>query len=450
MDASLWSRCVERLESELNEQQLNTWIRPLQADLTEEGLRLLAPNRFVLDWVRDHFLGTIEQTLERVGGHHACPVRLEIGAIRKAAKKGNEPFAKGRSFSATKQPASPGEPAGAGINPDFVFSRFVVGKSNHFGHAAARQVADNPGTAYNPLLLYGGTGLGKTHLMHAVANALLEKGAAHKVAYMSAEHFLGHMVKALRRNSMDEFKRYYRSVNVLLIDDVQLFANKERTQEEFFHTFNALLDNQQQVILTCDRYPSEVDGLQDRLKSRFASGLAVEIEPPEFETRVAILQSKAREAGVNLPDEVAFFIAKRVRADVRKLEGALCRVIANSRFTAREIDLEFVKDALRDLLNQHDKLVNLDHIKKTVADYFKIRVADLLSKRRSRSITRPRQIAMALARELTDHSLPTIGDAFGGRDHTTVIHACHRVEELRASDARVMEDYENLLRILSG
>ena len=336
------------------------------------------------------------------------------------------------------------------VNPKHTFDSFVEGKSNQLARAAARQVADNPGGAYNPLFLYGGTGLGKTHLLHAVGNSIMESKANAKVVYMHSERFVQDMVKALQNNAIEEFKRYYRSVDALLIDDIQFFANKERSQEEFFHTFNALLEGNQQIILTSDRYPKEINGVEDRLKSRFGWGLTVAIEPPELETRVAILMKKADENNIRLPDEVAFFIAKRLRSNVRELEGALNRVIANANFTGRAITIDFVREALRDLLALQEKLVTIDNIQKTVAEYYKIKVADLLSKRRSRSVARPRQMAMALAKELTNHSLPEIGDAFGGRDHTTVLHACRKIEQLREESHDIKEDFCNLIRTLSS
>ena len=338
---------------------------------------------------------------------------------------------------------------GARLNADFSFATFVEGKSNQLAKAAALQVAENPGRAYNPLFVYGGVGLGKTHLMHSIAHLIKERDPEARIAYVHSERFVGDMVRALQHR-MSEFKTAYRSLNALLIDDIQFFAGKERSQEEFFHTFNELLEGQHQVILTCDRYPKEVEGLEERLKSRFGWGLTVAIEPPELETCVAILMTKAQATGVQLPEEVAFFIAKRIRSNVRELEGALRRVIANSRFTGHPITLEFTREALKDLLSLQAKLVTIDNIQKTVADYYKVRMADLLSKRRSRSVARPRQVAMALAKELTTHSLPEIGDAFGGRDHTTVLHACKRIKQLRDVEQRVKEDYSNLLRTLAG
>ena len=442
MEASLWSHCLRVLEAELPEQQFNTWIRPLQAIEAGQSLRLLAPNRFVVDWIRTHVLARIEELWRGSGGEHAGPVALEVGS-RPLANLEPRPAA-----PTAPRPAAP--VIGARLNPDFTFEAFVEGKSNHFAKAAALQVAENPGRAYNPLFIYGGVGLGKTHLMHAIGHMIRERTPDARVAYVHSERFVSDMVRALQHNTINDFKSAYRTLHALLIDDIQFFAGKERSQEEFFHTFNALLEGQHQVILTCDRYPKEVDGLEERLKSRFGWGLTVAIEPPELETCVAILIGKAQTVGVELPEEVAFFIAKRIRSNVRELEGALRRVIANARFSGQAITLDFTKEALKDLLTLQARLVTVENIQKTVADYFKVRVADLLSKRRSRSVARPRQVAMALAKELTNHSLPEIGDAFGGRDHTTVIHACRRIRELRDSDQRMQEDYVNLLRTLAG
>jgi len=336
------------------------------------------------------------------------------------------------------------------LNPAFTFETFVEGKSNQLARAASLQVAANPGVAYNPLFIYGSVGLGKTHLMHAIGHRILDRIPDGRIIYLHSERFVADMIKALQHNAIDDFKQHYRTADALLIDDIQFFAGKERSQEEFFHTFNALLEGQQQIILTSDRYPKEVEGLEERLRSRFGWGLTIAIEPPELETRVAILQRKAEQSGVELPSEVAFFMAKRIRSNVRELEGSLRRVIANAHFTGKAITVEFARDALRDLLAVQSKLVTLENIQKTVADYFRVKVSDLHSARRSRSITRPRQIAMALAKELTQHSLPEIGQAFGGRDHTTVIHACRKVAELREQDANVDNDYTILLRTLSS
>ena len=439
-EPTLWSRCTRSLQAELPEQQFNTWIRPLQAIESDGQLKLLAPNRFVVDWLHDHYMDRIVDIVDS----NDVEIIVEVGSR----------VATGRAPAAASSPS--GAPAGGGstvtsrLNPAFTFASFVEGKSNQLARAAASQVGENPGTSYNPLFIYGGVGLGKTHLMHAVGNAIVEAKPTANVAYVHSERFVGDMVKGLQHNRISEFKRAYRSLDALLIDDIQFFAGKERSQEEFFHTFNALLEGQRQIVLTCDRYPKEVTGLEERLKSRFGWGLTVAIEPPELETSVAILMSKADGEGIDLPEEVAFFIAKRIRSNVRELEGALRRVIANSRFTGRPISLDFAKEALRDLLAMQERLVSIENIQKTVADYYKIRVADLLSKKRSRSIARPRQVAMALSKELTNHSLPEIGDAFGGRDHTTVLHGCRRIESLRETEKRVDDDYLNLLRTLTG
>jgi len=451
VEAPLWSRCLSTLEAELPEQQFNTWVRPLQAVEGAGAIKLLAPNRFVVDWVNANLLPRLGELLRSETGG-APIVTVEVGSRSRGDGAYASPYATAGLGSAAQAKPRRGEGlvVGARLNPDFTFALFVEGKSNQLARAAAQQVAENPGRAYNPLFLYGGVGLGKTHLMHAVAHLVKARDGEARVAYVHSERFVGDMVRALQHNSMNEFKTAYRSLDALLIDDIQFFAGKERSQEEFFHTFNELLEGQHQVILTCDRYPKEVDGLEERLKSRFGWGLTVAIEPPELETCVAILMTKAQAASVALPEEVAFFIAKRIRSNVRELEGALRRVIANSRFTGHPITLEFAKEALRDLLQLQAKLVTIENIQKTVADYYKVRMADLLSKRRNRSVARPRQVAMALAKELTTHSLPEIGDAFGGRDHTTVLHACKRIRELRGVEQRMTEDYSNLLRTLTG
>jgi chromosomal replication initiator protein len=431
------------LEAELPEQQFNTWVRPLQAMEGAGALKLLAPNRFAVDWINANLLPRIGELLRDESTGDVPIVTVEVGS-RSASLRAAAP-----ALSVHPRRGE-GLVVGARLNADFSFASFVEGKSNQLAKAAARQVAENPGRAYNPLFLYGGVGLGKTHLMHAIAHVVKLNDPEARVAYVHSERFVGDMVRALQHNSMNEFKTAYRSLDALLIDDIQFFAGKERSQEEFFHTFNELLEGQHQVILTCDRYPKEVEGLEERLKSRFGWGLTVAIEPPELETCAAILMTKAQAAGVALPEEVAFFIAKRIRSNVRELEGALRRVIANSRFTGRAINVEFTKEALKDLLSLQAKLVTVENIQKTVADYYKVRMADLLSKRRSRSVARPRQVAMALAKELTSHSLPEIGDAFGGRDHTTVLHACKRIRGLRDTEQRIKEDYSNLLRTLAG
>jgi chromosomal replication initiator protein len=453
LSESLWNRCLRVLESELPMQQFNTWVRPLQAIERDGELKLLAPNRYVIEWLGDNSLPRIKELLREFADGSVLDVVLDVGTRPGVVAAASAPVngaGDAQSLAAAKARRAAPIVLGSRINADFTFDSFVEGKSNQLAKAAAIQVAGNPGKAYNPLFIYGGVGLGKTHLMHAVANKLKERNSEARLAYVHSERFVSDMVKALQHNTINEFKTAYRSLDALMIDDIQFFAGKERSQEEFFHTFNALLESQQQVILTCDRYPKEVDGLEERLKSRFGWGLTVAIEPPELETCVAILMSKAAMANVDLPEEVAFFVAKRIRSNVRELEGALRRVVATSHFTGRPITLEFAKEALRDLLALQEKLVTVENIQKTVAEYYKIRIADLLSKRRSRSIARPRQVAMALAKELTNHSLPEIGDAFGGRDHTTVLHACRRVKELRESERRIGEDYMNLLRTLAG
>jgi chromosomal replication initiator protein len=454
---SLWNRCLRVLEGELPEQQFNTWVRPLQAVERGHEMRLLAPNRYVIEWLSQNLLPRIKELILAFAEGAAPEVVLDVGSragivpppVPSNGSGGGAHDASASSAAAKARKLLP-TVLGSRINAEFTFDGFVEGKSNQLAKAAAIQVAGNPGKAYNPLFIYGGVGLGKTHLMHAVANKLKEHNSEARLAYVHSERFVGDMVRALQHNTINDFKTAYRSLDCLMIDDIQFFAGKDRSQEEFFHTFNALLESQQQVILTCDRYPKEVDGLEERLKSRFGWGLTVAIEPPELETCVAILMSKAAITHVDLPEEVAFFIAKRIRSNVRELEGALRRVVATSNFTGRPITLEFAKDALRDLLALQEKLVTIENIQKTVAEYYKIRIGDLLSKRRSRSIARPRQMAMALAKELTNHSLPEIGDAFGGRDHTTVLHACKRIKELRETERRIGEEYLNLLRTLAG
>ena len=481
MSVELWQQCVDLLRDELPAQQFNTWIRPLQIEAEGDELRVFAPNRFVLDWVNEKYLSRLLELLSERASGAPPSLTLLIGSKRSAAAPApvvtraqapsSEPaFAVPAGTTPVTAPVSePAKPAAAApgrtternvqvegglkhtsyLNRTFTFENFVEGKSNQLARAAAWQVADNPKHGYNPLFLYGGVGLGKTHLMHAVGNHLLKKNPNAKVVYLHSERFVADMVKALQLNAINEFKRFYRSVDALLIDDIQFFAKKERSQEEFFHTFNALLEGGQQVILTSDRYPKEIDGLEERLKSRFGWGLTVAVEPPELETRVAILMKKADQANVDLPHDAAFFIAQRIRSNVRELEGALKRVIAHAHFMGRDITIELIRESLKDLLALQDKLVSVDNIQRTVAEYYKIKVSDLLSKRRSRSVARPRQVAMALSKELTNHSLPEIGDAFGGRDHTTVLHACRKIAELRELDADIREDYKNLLRTLT-
>ena len=504
----VWQQCIDRLQDELPSQQFNTWIRPLQASTEGRNLTLLAPNRFIKDFVSDKFAERITELVRELGRDSVASVVVRIGvggarnetflqgvlpaqaqSVQKAAASvgylpGMQPAISGQATTGQATPgwatpvrATNGSPSvadnysfGSGqpraevlrkvevagslqhqphLVENYTFDNFIEGKSNQLALAAAKQVAQNPGDSYNPLFLYGGVGLGKTHLMHAVGNALKQENPQARVVYLHSERFVADMVKAIQLNAISDFKRYYRSVDALLIDDIQFFAKKDRSQEEFFHTFNALLEGGQQMILTCDRYPKEIDGLEERLKSRFGWGLTVAVEPPELETRVAILMKKATQARIDLPPDAAFFIAQRIRSNVRELEGALKRVIASAHFIGKPIDVDLVKDSLKDLLALQDKQVSLDNIQRTVAEYYKIKVADLMSRRRSRSVARPRQVAMALAKELTNHSLPEIGDSFGGRDHTTVLHGCRKIKELRESNSDISEDYKNLLRSLT-
>ena len=524
MPLELWQKCVDLLQDELSSQQFNTWIRPLKVMGDDHDLCLLAPNRFVADWVKEKFLPRIEEILEDIADAddgQAPAVALAVSNRRpRSLSKRTAPVNRAPAFSQKNEDKKRVEPdrkeqeavtrsllssleetedeepvveepapavhkkvnplkkeVGAAastperssievptrqievegsikhhssLNTQFTFETFVEGKSNQLALAAARQVAENPGSAYNPLFLYGGVGLGKTHLMHAVGNSLVKQNRNANVVYLHSERFVADMVKALQLNAINDFKRYYRSVDALLIDDIQFFAGKERSQEEFFHTFNALLEGGQQMILTCDRYPKEINGVEERLKSRFGWGLTVAVEPPELETRVAILMKKASQQKVELPHEAAFFIAQRIRSNVRELEGALKRVIASAHFMGRKIDIDLIRESLKDLLALQDKQVSIDNIQRTVAEYYKIKISDILSKRRSRSVARPRQIAMALSKELTSHSLPEIGDAYGGRDHTTVLHACRKVKELVNADNEIRSDYKNLLRSLTS
>jgi len=449
----LWEQCVSHLKKEFSNQQFNTWIRPLQVKATADNITLFAPNHFVMNWINERYLDRIKELVAEFCENSKVPnVTVDVGSVSEPTGVGAEE----KSVPVMTKPAKvasderPQEVHQSTLNPSFIFESFVGGKSNQLARAAALQVSQNPGGGYNPLFIYGGVGLGKTHLMHAVGNSIVQANPRAKVVYLHSERFVAGMVKALQTNSIEQFKRYYRSVDALLIDDIQFFAGKDRSQEEFFHTFNALLERKTQIILTCDRYPKEINGLEERLKSRFGWGLTVAIDPPELETRVAILMSKAEQVKVNLPPEVAFFVAKRICSNVRELEGVLRRIIANSEFTGQPITVDFVKEALRDLLALQERLVSIDNIQKTVAEYFKLKITDLLSQRRNRSLARPRQVAMALAKELTNHSLPEIGDAFNGRDHTTVLHACRKIKELLESNSDLAEDYRNLLRILTG
>jgi chromosomal replication initiator protein len=491
-----WQKCIYCLKNELPSQQFNTWIRPLRFLNGSNTLYLLAPNKFILEWVKDNFLDRIQEiTLENCD-QEAPRVVLEIAAqdklpaelsldqamstadLTNALEPENQPdehdVGPAQSGSTPKynirlaspDPISkiskPGKTRLAEqvisrkqrfkgeLNPNYTFNNFIEGKSNQIARAAAAQVADNPGGAYNPLFIYGGVGLGKTHLMHAIGNHLKEQDPDANVVYLHSQTFVGSMVSALQLNAISEFKRYYHSVDALLIDDIQFFANKERSQEEFFHTFNAIFEGGRQIIMTCDKYHSEINGLEERLKSRFGWGLSVAVEPPELETRAAILINKANQEQVYLPNQEAMFMAQKLRSNVRELEGALKKVIAHARFMGSEITTPLIKEALKDLLAIQNKLISVDNIQRTVAEYYKIKMADMISKRRNRSVARPRQIAMCLSKELTNHSLPEIGNMYGGRDHTTVLHACRTINDLRQSSSDIDEDYQNLLRSLSS
>ena len=433
--ATLWKRCLDRLEREIPLEEVNTWLRPLRVEGDPQSIRLLAPNDFVCEQVRDQYLGLMRDFFGangidrdsidvRVGGHNTAPSESSSSSRRNGFV--------------------------AGLDDRYRFDNFVLGKSNELGYAAAQQVTRDPGRSYNPLLLYGGTGLGKTHLLHAIGHTLAERKPGFRIVYLHSEKFVSEMIHALRHGSIDAFKARYRSVDALMIDDIQFFASKDRSQEEFFHTFNALLESRQQIIMTCDRYPKEVEGIEARLRSRFGWGLSVPLEPPDFETRVAILMKKANESGLHLQEPVAMLIARRMRSNVRDLEGALNSLIANARFSGRSIDEDYTREILRDVLAVHDRQITLENIQKVVAGFYQLRVTDLLSKRRTRAIARPRQMAMYLAKGLTQHSLPEIGEAFGGRDHTTVLHACRKIESLCETDARLREDHARLLRELAG
>ena len=480
----VWSQCQTQLQNELPEQQYNTWIRPLKLKYfdgdndrfndpsNDDVIELLAPNRFVEDWVKSKFLNRIEELFHQLSGSgvvlgiSASPANAPqykqqteyssqtktdaVIAEEKLSVSVKSDIVSKEDIDAPAILRSAAETSlKTNLNNEFTFDSFVEGKSNQLAFAAAQQVAENPGGSYNPLFIYGGVGLGKTHLMHAVGNALRAKKPDAKIVYLHSERFVADMVKALQLKAIDEFKRFYRSVDALLIDDIQFFSGKERSQEEFFHTYNALLEGGQQMILTSDRYPKEIDGVEERLKSRFGWGLTVAVEPPELETRAAILINKAEQNGVYLSKDAAFFIAQRIRSNVRELEGALKRVMAHAQFTRRQIDIDLIRESLKDLLALQDKLITVDNIQRVVADYYQLKMSDLLSRRRSRSVARPRQVAMSIAKELTNHSLPEIGEAFGGRDHTTVLHACRKVKELEGADREVQRDLKNLYRTLS-
>jgi chromosomal replication initiator protein len=441
----LWEYCLSHLEGELNPQEFNTYIRPLQAMQQDSTLRLYAPNQFVIDWVQNCAKSRINALLSHYSDGRIKKAIFEVGSCNPQPQI----HAQVLNMNSESAPKIIDRIPESRLNRNYTFDNFIEGKSNQLPRAASYQAAESPGSAYNPLFIYGGVGLGKTHLMHAVGNHIRMHSPYARVAYLHSEQFVAGMIKALQLNAINEFKARYRSVDVLLIDDIQFLAGKERSQEEFFYTFNALLDIQHQIILTCDRFPKEVNGLEERLKSRFGWGLTVAVEPPELETRVAILMNKASLENISLSDDVAFFLGRLIHSNVRELEGALRRVIAYSRFTNRTITMELTREALKDLLALQEKLVTIENIQKTVAEYYKIRISDLSSKRRSRAIARPRQIAMALSKELTNHSLTEIGNSFGGRDHTTVLHACRKISEFKNTNPQIAEDHENLLKKLS-
>ena len=428
-----WNKCSEKLENKLSQEDFNTWIRPLKGNLNKNTLEIVAPNDFIRNYVETNLS---DEIMEMIKSQSKKDISLVFKTLTKETFV--DKYSNNKKSEDTK------------LVPSYVFDTFVEGKSNHVALAASKQVALNPKGDYNPLFIYGGVGLGKTHLMHAVGNEILKNEPNKRIVYVHSEKFVSDMVKALQLGAMNEFKSFYRNADALLIDDIQFFAGKEQSQEEFFHTFNALLDRNNQMILTCDKYPKEIDGLEERLKSRLGWGLPVIIDPPELETRAAVLLQKASSMGVSLPNDCAIYIAQRIRSNIRELEGALKRVVANAKFTNQEIDLALVKDALKDLFVISAKMVSIENIQKTVAEYYNIKLSDLLSKRRSRSITRPRQLAMALTKELTRHSLPEIGEAFNGRDHTTVLHACKKIAELRKESPSHEEDYRNLTRALTN
>ncbi len=447
LNSALWERCLSKLEDEVEARDFNTWVRPLYVSDNDKGLVLYAPNRFIKDWLNDNLLEQLTKTVKHFAGNDkGISLALESATIgsSQAVPSVNTETDGSEDFDEMSTPFGTNV-----LNGAFTFANHIEGKSNQIARAATKQVSENPGSAYNPLFIYGGVGLGKTHLMHAAGNLIRENKSNARVAYVHSERFVSDMVKSLETGTMEKFKQYYRSLDALLIDDIQFFAGKNQSQEEFFHTFNTLLETNSQIILTSDKFPKEINNLQERLTSRFESGLTVRIDPPELETRVAILKNKARKNKIDLSDDVAFMVAKKIRHNVRELEGALHRLAASSRFSNREIDLELAKDTLQDLTLFQERKISMENIQKTVADYFGIRVSELKSKRRNRQIARPRQIAMSLAKELTSMSLPDIGDAFGGRDHTTVIHACKKVDELAKTDNKIKDDYDKLLAILS-
>lgn len=445
---NFWSSCLGRFQQELSSQQFNTWIKPLRCEVADGSLRLLAPNRFVLQWVKDRFLTKIEQlSCEFFDAPVAIELALQGAGSNNTATEAT-PDAVAQKPTTQPKRSKTVTDDGSGLNTAFNFDNFVTGKANQLARAAAIQVAENPGSAYNPLFVYGGVGLGKTHLLQAIGNQLRSHKANAKIRYLHAERYVSDVVKAYEHKAFDEFKRQYHSLDLLLIDDIQFFSKKSRTQEEFFYAFNTLIEQKKQIVISCDTYPKEIADMEERLKTRFSWGLTVAIEPPELEMRVAILLKKAEAARIVLSEDVAFFIAKQVRSSVRELEGALNRIVAMARFTGHPIDIALAKEALKDLIAVRGRQITMENIQKTVADYYKIKVAEMYSKKRSRNFSRPRQVAMALARELTNHSFPEIGEAFGGRHHTTVIHACEEIEDLRKNDPSMARDLSFLIQVI--
>ncbi|TCJ98585.1 chromosomal replication initiator protein DnaA [Volucribacter psittacicida] len=453
--SALWQDCLSQLQDQVSSTDFSTWLRPLQADVSGNTLTLYASNRFVRDWVQNHYLAKITEIIRFLSQNAEFSVKLQEGI--KPLKQPEQPMDELASKAQREQKANheieteKNAVFRSNLNPKHVFENFVEGKSNQLARAVAQKVADNPGEpTANPLFLYGGTGLGKTHLLHAIGNGILANNQQARVVYIHSERFVQEMVKALRNETIEKFKRFYRSLDVLLIDDIQFFAEKKGTQEEFFHTFNTLFEGGKQIILASDRFPKEIDKIEERLKSRFGWGLSIPIDPPELETRVAILLKKAEEKNIDLPQEVAFFIGQKLRANVRELEGALNRISATADFTGKKIDIDFARESLKDMIAVQDRLVTIENIQKVVAEYYRIKVSDLKGKVRTKSIAHPRQMAMALAKELTNRSLPEIGKAFGDRDHTTVLHACKTVAQRRKDDTSVQEDFSNLIRTLSS
>jgi len=446
---NLWDACLRRLEQELPTQQFNTWVRPLTPEESDEPqtLVLAAPNRFVLELVRERFAAKIERLAAEASGR-ALALKLVLARSLDGPVRAAPGVSAGSVAGVQPGGETPAALERARLNRGFTFDSFVTGKANQLARAAAIQVAENPGVSYNPLFIYGGVGLGKTHLVHAIGNHLAEQRPDARIRYIHAEQYVSDVVRSVRQRSFDDFKRYYHSLDLLLIDDIQFFSNKDRTQEEFFYAFNALVEAHKQIVITCDTYPKEISGMEERLISRFGWGLTVAIEPPELEMRVAIVLKKAELEASALPEDIAFFIAQNIRSNVRELEGALKKVLAYARFTGRELELELAKEALRDILNVANRQITIDGIQKAVADYFKIRIADMHSKKRSRNVARPRQVAMALAKDLTQMSLPEIGEAFGNRDHTTVLHACRTITDLRRKDGGLNRDYLVLEQVL--